>query len=84
MVHSSKRKRGITEQIAELEALDAECKRTEQALLESEKKYRELVNSLPQIVFEMDANGLITFANRKAYDLLGYTQDDRVIFKSCV
>jgi len=76
MVHSSKRKRGITEQIAELEALDAECKRTEQALLESEKKYRELVNSLPQIVFEMDANGLITFANRKAYDLLGYTQDD--------
>jgi PAS domain S-box-containing protein len=76
MVRSSKNKCGITERVADLEALEIERKRAEQALRESEKKYRELVNSLPQIVFEMDADGLITFANRKAFDLLGYTQDD--------
>jgi PAS domain S-box-containing protein len=27
-------------------------------------------------VFEMDANGLITFANRNAFEFYGYTQDD--------
>ena len=76
MAFFSRNKVGIAERVAELKALEVERKRTQQALRESEKKYRELVNSLPQIVFEMDANGLITFANLKAFDLLGYTQDD--------
>ncbi len=51
-------------------------KQAEKALRESEKQYRELANSLPQVVFEMDANGLITFANRNAFEFYGYTQDD--------
>jgi len=51
-------------------------KAAEKALRESKEKYRELANSLPQVVFEMDANGLITFVNRNAFDFYGYTQDD--------
>ena len=53
-----------------------ERKRTEEALLKSEEKYRELADSLPQVVFEMDENGVITFANRNAFDFFGYTQND--------
>lgn len=51
-------------------------KAAETALRESEKKYKDLVNSLPQVVFEADGNGMITFANRNAVDLFGYTKDD--------
>ncbi len=46
----------------------------EEALSESEKRYRELADSLPQIIFEMDEKGILTFANRNAFDVFGYTQ----------
>ena len=48
----------------------------EMALRESEEKYRELANSLPQIVFETDSNGTLTFANRNTTKLLGFSKDD--------
>ena len=51
-------------------------KEAEKAFCESEEKYKELANSLPQVVYEMDANGIITFANRNAFKFFGYTQDD--------
>lgn len=53
-----------------------ELKKIEKALRESEQKYKELSNSLPQVVFETDELGVITFTNRIAFDLFGYTQDD--------
>ncbi len=43
----------------------------EKALRESERKYRELANLLPQIVFETDRQGILTFANRQALDFFG-------------
>ena len=48
----------------------------EKALKENELKYRELANTLPQIVFETDAHCMITFANRNASKILGYTEKD--------
>ena len=48
----------------------------EMALRESEEKYRELANSLPQIVFETDSNGTLTFANRNTTKLIGFSKDD--------
>jgi PAS domain S-box-containing protein len=53
-----------------------EHKRSEDALRKSEIKYRELTDFLPEIVFELDINGNITYANRVAYTLLGYTLDE--------
>ena len=50
--------------------------RSEAAQKESEEKYKELANSLPQIVFETDENGMITFANQNAFDIFGYSQAD--------
>ncbi len=46
------------------------------ALFESEKKHRELVNSLPFCVFEADLNGRLTFTNQTALDWFGYTEAD--------
>ena len=48
----------------------------ENALRVSEEKYRNLANSLPQIIFETDARGTITFANRNTTQLLGYSQEE--------
>jgi len=51
-------------------------KQAEEALRESEEKYRELSDSLPQIVFETDEKGNLTFTNHIAFDILGYTRED--------
>jgi len=48
----------------------------EKALRESEKKYKDLAELLPQIVFELDDKGNMLFFNRQALTTLGYTQDD--------
>ena len=53
-----------------------QSKKAEKALEESEKKYRELVDLLPQIVFEFDERGNFTFANRKGFEFFGYTPED--------
>ncbi len=45
-------------------------------LRESEKKFRDLAELLPQIVFETDAKGNYLFANRYAFEISGYTPDD--------
>jgi two-component system cell cycle sensor histidine kinase/response regulator CckA len=51
-------------------------KRVEDALRESEMRYKELADSLPQPVFETDERGGLTFANRCAFDQFGYSRDE--------
>jgi PAS domain S-box-containing protein len=46
------------------------------ALRESEEKYRDLANSLPQIVFESDIKGNITFTNHNSFKVFEYTKSD--------
>ncbi len=53
-----------------------ERKKTSLHASESETKYKELVNLLPQIVFEMDLKGDITFANNLAFELFGFSSED--------
>jgi PAS domain S-box-containing protein len=43
---------------------------------ETAEKYEELANSLPEIVFEADSQGKVTFANKRAFELSGYSQED--------
>ena len=45
-------------------------------LAESERRFRELADLLPQIVFEIDENGSIQFMNRAAFAATGCTQED--------
>jgi len=51
-------------------------KKAEEALRESEKRFRELAELLPETVYETDMHGILTFVNRKAFDRFGYTQED--------
>lgn len=53
-----------------------ERKRLEQALQESEKRYRELADLLPQSVFETDAQGNFTYISRRGFQTTGYTPED--------
>lgn len=53
-----------------------ELKETEMALKESERKYREFADMLPQTVFETDAHSNITFFNDHAFKMFGYSQED--------
>ncbi len=51
-------------------------KQAEERLRETEKKYRELADSLPQVIFEVESDGRITYLNRNAYSLFGYTPEE--------
>jgi lipase len=48
----------------------------ERALPESENRYRELVEMLPQVVFELDLGGYFTFFNRHSLELFGYAAEE--------
>lgn len=50
--------------------------KSQQALHRSERKYRELVELLPEVVFETNDQGTLLFANDIAFDSFGY---DRTI-----
>ncbi len=54
----------------------SENKKAGDILAESEARYRELANCLPDIVFETDINGKVMFANEGAPRLSGYSQDE--------
>lgn len=47
-----------------------------EACRESEERFRELANTLPQVVFECDAGGTVTYANDIAYEMFGYARED--------
>ena len=53
-----------------------ERQRAEDALRESEERFREMAELMPQTVFETDLTGRLSFANRKAYESFGYSQED--------
>ena len=53
-------------------------KRAEEALRKSEKRFKELANLLPQIVFETDERGNFTFVNSGVFEVgdYGYAEED--------
>lgn len=53
-----------------------QLKKTEIALNESEKKYKNLANLLPQMVVELNKNCEFTFTNQAVFELTGYTKED--------
>ncbi|MCF7810316.1 response regulator [bacterium] len=51
-------------------------KKAEEELRESEKKFREMADLLPQPLFEIDINGKLTYFSRSGLKLTGYTDED--------
>ena len=53
-----------------------ERKRMEDALRESERRFREMTDLLPETVFELDMNGRLTFLSQTGVKMIGYDEDD--------
>jgi len=52
-----------------------ERKQAEERLRESEERFRNIAEMLPEVVFELDLSGKLRFANRKAFEIFGYTEE---------
>jgi len=67
---------GLRQRLPELEALEAEHKRAEEALRLSEKKYRQLIENAQEGIWAIDAEAKTTFVNHRMAEILGYTIDE--------
>lgn len=50
--------------------------RVREALIESEKKFKDLVNLLPQIIYESDIEGKLTYINKLGLETFGYSEKE--------
>lgn len=79
-VHESGK--GILNQKAEIEFLDgiildiSRRKEAEFAAAESERNFREMMDMLPQPVFELNMKGEVVFGNKAGYEFFGPQPDD--------
>ncbi|MFA5364876.1 MAG: PAS domain S-box protein [Candidatus Bathyarchaeia archaeon] len=53
-----------------------ERKKAQEELREREKRFRELSELLPEVVFETDIRGVLTFVNHEAYAKFEYSKED--------
>jgi PAS domain S-box-containing protein len=60
---------GIAEDITER-------KQAEMSLRESEERFRELAELMPETIFEIDLDGNLIYVNRNAFNYFGYTRSD--------
>ncbi len=65
-------------------AFAIERKRMMDELTESEKRFRDLAELLPEAIFETDEELTITYANSKTVKMLGYTKKDIQKGVNCV
>jgi PAS domain S-box-containing protein len=56
-----------------------ERKKAEEALRQSEERYRTLVNTSPYAITQTDLNGKILFLNKMGFDLFKFTKPEEVI-----
>jgi PAS domain S-box-containing protein len=78
---------GVTRDITERKRMEDELHRYSEnleqlvvertgKLAESEKRFRELADLLPQIVFEIDENGYVQYLNRAGFVAIGLGEDE--------
>jgi PAS domain S-box-containing protein len=51
-------------------------KEAEEAQRDSEERFKNMTNLLPQTIFETDEKGNFTFVNQQGYQMFGYTVED--------
>ena len=77
-VHPVKDKEGKTVRIVHIAKDITEREKAEQALKESEEKYRSLVELAPDGIVAVNAEGIVTSANRSFLTLVGYDSEEIV------
>jgi PAS domain S-box-containing protein len=68
----------MRQRVAELEAFQVERERMEEALQESQARFKDLYENAPNAYFSVGVDGLIQRCNKRAGDLLGYTVEELV------
>jgi len=66
----------LKRRVRELEKEILDRNKVEAELRNSEERFRELAEHFPEIVFEMNERGLLTFVNKKSYEITGYGKED--------
>jgi len=74
-----KEERSLINAIAEVIGRFAERKEVEQELIESEEKYRTLVNNVSDIIIETDLEGNRTFVNPQISKITGYDIEESIL-----
>jgi len=66
----------LRQRIVELEASAIRQKEVEKALQESEQRFRQIAESSGEFIWEVDVNGLYTYANPVVEEILGYKPEE--------
>jgi PAS domain S-box-containing protein len=67
---------GLRQRVAELEKVEAECKRAEEAVRESEERYRAIFESANDGIVTLDNTGCMIAVNKKMEQMTGYRKED--------
>ena len=68
----------LRQRIAEFEKTELKRKEVEKALQHSEERFRQVVESSGEFIWEVDVNGLYTYANPVVEEILGYKPDELI------
>jgi len=74
--HREKTNKDLIQKNIELNNSVNELRLSEKNLRDSESRFREMANSLPQPVFEADLKGMVTFLSRSGYEISGFSKAD--------